>query len=252
MSDKSYLKYNTVGPFYHRHTATIILLHGLGDSAQGMHVTANKLSLHPLLGHVKVILPSAPARSITGIGGKVMPSWFDCMSLDIANRLEDEPGLFKAAGWINDIIAAERRSGMPSNRIIVGGLSQGGALALLTGLITVEPLAGVFILSAYVPLRKKVKSISTNIATDIPIFWGHGKCDAQVNHDFAMASARQLTVDLGVRFQAKEKALVREELEKNGAHGIRFHSYATLGHWIAPEELDDLAVWIAHLLPDTK
>ncbi|KAF8637099.1 hypothetical protein AX17_003004 [Amanita inopinata Kibby_2008] len=252
ISEKPCLPYITVGPFYHRHTATVIWLHGLGDSGQGMRIAANKLSLHPLLGHVKIILPSAPAMPVTGNGRKVMPSWFDCLSFDIANRSEDEEGLFKAAGWVNEIIAAEKKSGIPPNRIIIGGLSQGGALALLTGLTTSEPLAGVFLLSAYVPLRRKIKDIATKTTTKVPLFWGHGKRDLQVNYDFAMASAKQLACDFDIRFQRKEKMQTREELEKNGVEGLRFHSYTSLGHWIAPDELDDLVVWVAHLLPDTK
>ncbi|KIL64593.1 hypothetical protein M378DRAFT_105926 [Amanita muscaria Koide BX008] len=252
ISAKPYLPYFAVGPFYHRHTATVIWLHGLGDTGQGMRVAANKLSLHPLLGHVKIILPSAPIMPVTGKGRRLMSSWFDCLSFDIENRREDEEGLFRAVGWINEIIQAERKAGIPPSRIIVGGLSQGGALAMLTGLTTAEHLAGVFLLSSYVPLRRKVQDVATNLAARLPLFWGHGKCDGQVKYDFALASAKQLASDLGVRFQLKEKAQTREDLEKNGIDGIRFHSYPSLGHWIAPDELDDLVVWAAYLLPDIK
>ena len=73
-----------------------------------------------------------------------------------------------------------------------------------------------------------------------------------MKYDFALASAKQLAADIGVRFQLKEKAQTREDLEKNGIDGLRFHSYPTLGHRIAPEELDDLVVWAAYLLPDIK
>lgn len=84
---------------------------------------------------------------------------FDCLSFDIDNRREDEEGLLRAVGWINEIIQAERKAGIPPDRIIVGGLSQGGALAVLTGLTTTESLAGVFLLSSYVPLRRKVREV---------------------------------------------------------------------------------------------
>ncbi|KAF8346550.1 acyl-protein thioesterase 1 [Amanita rubescens] len=225
---KPQLSFITVGPFYHRHTATVIWLHGLGDTAQGMRVAANKLSLHPLLGHVKIILPTA----------------FDCLSFDIENRREDEEGLLEGA---------ERKAGIPPDRIIVGGLSQGGALAVLTGLTTTEsPIAGVFLLSSYVPLRRKVREIATKLAAHVPLFWAHGKSDLQVRHDFALASAKQLASDLGVRFQLKERTQTRDDLERNGVDGLRFHTYPLLGHWITPDELDDLVVWVAYLLPDTK
>ncbi|KAF8737300.1 hypothetical protein AX14_013148 [Amanita brunnescens Koide BX004] len=249
---KPHLSYITVGPFYHRHTATVIWLHGLGDTGQGMRVAANKLSLHPLLGHVKIILPSAPPIPVTGNGRKIMSAWFDCLSFDIENRREDEEGLMRAVGWVNEIIQLERKAGIPPSRIIVGGLSQGGALAVLTGLTTTESLAGVFSLSSYVPLRRKTREIATKIGARVPLFWAHGKSDQQVQHDFALASAKQLASDLGVRIQLKEKAQTRDDLERNGVDGLRFHTYPSLGHWIAPDELDDLVVWLAHLLPDTK
>ena len=94
--------------------------------------------------------------------------------------------------------------------------------------------------------------MATKLGSRVPLFWGHGKCDGQVKYDFALTSAKQLAADLGVRFQSKEKAQTREDLEKNGVDGVRFHSYQLLGHWIAPDELDDLVVWLAYLLPDTK
>jgi poly(3-hydroxybutyrate) depolymerase len=84
---------------------------------------------------------------------------FDLYSFDIPNRPEDETGLFNAVGQINDLIDAEIESGIPPHRIVVGGLSQGAALAVLTGLSTERKLAGVFVLSGYIPLRGKAESV---------------------------------------------------------------------------------------------
>jgi hypothetical protein len=94
--------------------------------------------------------------------------------------------------------------------------------------------------------------VTTTFGSRVPLFWGHGKCDGQVKYDFALASAKQLAADLGVRFQSKEKVQTKEDFERDGVDGIRFHSYPMLGHRIAPDELDDLVVWLAYLLPDTK
>ncbi|KAM6493509.1 acyl-protein thioesterase 1, partial [Amanita muscaria] len=174
----------------------------------------------------------------------------DSQLFDTENQREDEQGL---VGMINEIIQSERKAGIPLHRIIIGGLSQGDALAIRTGLTTAEPLAGVFLLSAYVPLRRKIPDVATKLAAHLPLFWGHGKCDGQVKYDFALASAKQLAADLGVRFRLKEKGQMREDLEKNGIDGLRFHSYPSLlGHQIAQEEFDDLVVWAAYLLPDIK
>ncbi|KAM6503771.1 Phospholipase/carboxylesterase [Amanita muscaria] len=235
--------YFAFSPFYHRHTATVICLDGtMHDGSKA----ALGLSLHPLLGHVKVILlPCTPIMPVTGDGRRCTPSWSD----SLWNQREDEQGLFRA---VDDIIQSEQKAGIPPHRIIIGGLSQGGALAILTGLTTAEPLAGVFLLSAYLPLRRKVPDVATKLAAHLPLFWGHGKCDGQVKYDIALASAKQLAADLGVRFRRQGKGQTREDLEKNGIDGLRFHSYPSLEHRIAPDELDDLVVWTAYLLPDIK
>ena len=83
-------------------------------------------------------------------------SRFDCYSFDYPNREEDEEGLYRAVNWINKLISIEETEhNIPSSQIIIGGLSQGGAVSLLTTITTKKPLAGLFALSTYIPLRKK-------------------------------------------------------------------------------------------------
>jgi predicted esterase len=86
---------------------------------------------------------------------------FDLYSFDIPNRPEDETGLFAAVRQINNLIDAEIESGIPPHRVIVGGLSQGAAVSVLTGLATERKLAGIFALSGYIPLRGKATSASS-------------------------------------------------------------------------------------------
>ena len=116
--------------------------------------------------------------SVTGNSGTVVPSWFvfippssssvhkyfsprlDCYSFDIPNRAEDEEGLYEAVNWINKLISTEETEhNIPSNRIIIGGLSQGGAVSFLTAITIKKPLAGLFALSAYIPLRRKTPEV---------------------------------------------------------------------------------------------
>lgn len=94
---------------------------------------------------------------------------FDLFSFDIPNRPEDETGLFAAVRQINKLIDAEIESGIPPHRVIVGGLSQGAALSVLTGLATDRKLAGIFALSGYIPLRGKTISASS-LTFDIAVY----------------------------------------------------------------------------------
>jgi len=88
---------------------------------------------------------------------------FDCYSFDHATRKEDEPGLYQSAKWMHDLITKEEQEhGIPSNRIVIGGLSQGGSVAIMTALTTEKPLGGLFALSTYVPLRRKTAEVSFN------------------------------------------------------------------------------------------
>jgi predicted esterase len=86
---------------------------------------------------------------------------YDCCSFNHANRKEDEVGLYQSANWMHDLITKEElEHGIPSNRIIIGGISQGGGTATLTALTAEKPLAGLFSISSYVPLRRKITEAS--------------------------------------------------------------------------------------------
>lgn len=174
-------------------------------------------------------------------------------------------------GQINDIITVEEKNhNIPSNRIIVGGLSQGSAVSMLTGLTTTRPLAGIFILSGYIPLRKKVKEvclihcyfqslchlnitpqIASQITPSLPIFWGHGRTDPQVTYNFSFNAAETLASKLDIPFHSSNQRLTLEQLKTNGGKGgLTFITYDQLGHWIqSPEEVEDLGVWIEACLP---
>jgi len=207
------------------------------------------------LGHIKFMFPSAPSMAVTGLGGETMPSWFDYYSFDVPNRTEDERGLYRAVKWINELISIEEtQHNISPERIIIGGLSQGGALSLLTSFTIEQPLAGVFALTTYVPLRKKTSEILTPSAKQIPIFWGHGKKDLQLNHKFAIETAETLAYHLQIPFRSYQGVAVTLrgflQEKENPFPGLRFYSYENLGHSVNDQELADLFVWILFLLPD--
>ncbi|OQS03124.1 hypothetical protein THRCLA_04564 [Thraustotheca clavata] len=135
-----------------RHTATLILLHGLGDVAHsfahGWQGMARKFAAE--VPYMKIIMPYAPIQAVSINRGRRMPAWYDMVSLDDRN-LDSCQGIEISIKMITRLIENEVAAGIPRNRIILGGLSQGGATALYIGYHLQEPLCGIIALSAYLP-----------------------------------------------------------------------------------------------------
>lgn len=92
--------------------------------------------------------------------GTRIPGWYDITSFeDLASRSEDEPGVLKSQKYFNDLIAKEVDAGIPSERVVLGGFSQGGAMSLFSGLTSEKKLGGVFGLSCYLLLREKLEGL---------------------------------------------------------------------------------------------
>jgi len=235
------------------HKATAFFLHGLGDTAQHLGYVISELWKHPLLDHVKLIMPTAPLIPLTVLSNRVMSSWFDVYSSDHVTRAEDEHGLRRAASMLNGLIQAEHEThGIPHARIIIGGISQGGAVSLLTALTTSYPIGGVFVLSSYITLRKKIPEILSSRSKDLSIFWGHGNDDRQVDHDAWKALAENLAGEIGIPFKFYDDyegdRLEAGQLRKSGTNALLFHTYKKLGHWFNEKEFEDLITWISVVL----
>ncbi|KAG6856188.1 hypothetical protein H0H87_006728 [Tephrocybe sp. NHM501043] len=185
----------------HRHTATVIWLHGLGGSGESMSDAAETLLKDtPGLEHVKFIFPTAHSMKVTA-SKETTRAWWDIWTLDLEECLDDEQGMLRAASLIDDISTNEElEHSIPPNRVVLGGLSQGGAAALVTAMTTTYSVAGVFVLSGFVPLRKKIKDLASPLAPTLPIFWGHGSTDPLVRVEFALETAGELASDLEVPF----------------------------------------------------
>lgn len=128
--------------------------------------------------------------------GMHMPGWYDIKSLStLQDREEDEQGILKSRDYFHSLVDAEVAKGIPANRVVIGGFSQGGAMALLSGITYKEQLGGIFGLSCYLLLQRKIKELapanSPNQKT--PIFMGHGDADQVVAHKFGKMSAEALS-----------------------------------------------------------
>ncbi|KAE8744481.1 hypothetical protein FOCC_FOCC008869, partial [Frankliniella occidentalis] len=206
-----------------KHTATLIFLHGLGDTGHGWASAMGALKT-PFM---KVICPTAQTIAVTLNSGFKMPAWFDLKSLD-ASGPEDESGIKKASQLIHSMIDAEVSAGIPSNRIVIGGFSQGGALALYSALTYSKPLAGVVALSCWLPLNKSFPSFVVG-NKETPFLQCHGDCDPIVPFKWGQMTASIL---------------------KGYLKSIEFKTYGGLMHSSSDEEMNDIKDFVQKQLPN--
>jgi len=202
---------------------SVIWLHGLGADGNDFVPIVQELSLPPL--GIRFVFPHAPMRPVTINGGFVMRAWYDIVHQDLGLK-EDEAGLRQSQKSIEELIAKEEARGVPANRIVIAGFSQGGVISLQTGLRHPKRLAGVMSLSAYLPLAATVAKERSAANNDMPIFLGHGISDNIVPLVSGAAS--------------------RDKLVKLG-YDVDWHQYP-MAHSVCPEELEDVSAWLTRVL----
>lgn len=154
--------------------ASLIFMHGLGDTAQGWFTQFK--GLQSFFPHVNLVFPTAPNLPITMAGGERMPAWYDIVGLS-SRDLEHCEGIKKSDASIRALIQREIHAGIPASRIILAGFSQGGAMALYCGLQYEQQLAGLICASGYLPTPKKIPVNFTNL----PVLICHGQADDVVS-----------------------------------------------------------------------
>jgi len=223
-----------------KHTATVIFIHGLGDTGYGWKPVADMFQKDSAMSHIRWVLPHAPTRSVTANMGIEMPSWFDILSFGFESP-EDEEGMIKTVSSINTLISDELSSaGFDAGRIILGGFSQGGAMSLLAGLTSETKLGGVAVLSGWLPLKEKFETLTAPHASQIPLFWGHGTSDPLVLHKFGTESVDNLISKVGF------------SRSTGVATGLDFRTYEGMAHTTCPTELKDLSDWIKRVVPKSS
>jgi len=159
-----------------------------------------------------------------------MPGWYDITSLGAIDRSEDETGIAESQKFFHDLIKTESETtGIPEDRIVLGGFSQGGAIALLAGLSYPGKLGGVVGLSCYLLLRDKFRGIAEAGANkETRIFMGHGDVDQVVRYQFGKLTADTLT---------------------EWGYKVDFKTYRGLGHSADPEEIRDFEDFLKKTIP---
>lgn len=149
-----------------RHTATCIFSHGFGATAADWVTLSELPATRP---YVKWVFPQAPLRAISIYGGDPIPAWFDILNQDHGKREkdgdEDEVGMRESLKDLEELVRSEVEGGIASERVLVGGFSQGAALALLQGVVGESKVGGLMVLSGYLPLQWKILQVSTEKLT---------------------------------------------------------------------------------------
>lgn len=205
-------------------TVSVIWMHGLGADGNDFVPIVRELDLRSLPG-IRFIFPHAGTLPVTINNGYVMRAWYDVLTSDIAAR-EDEAGIRASQKSIEQLIAQEKSRGIPANRIILAGFSQGCAMTFQTGLRHPEKLAGLLCLSGYVPLSDKLEAERHPANQDTPIFMAHGRGDPVIYIDRAEQS-RDLLQSLG--------------------YSVEWHEYM-MPHSVCEEEIDDISAWLKRVL----
>ena len=198
----------------------VIWLHGLGASGDDFVPIVEQLNL-PNSVRARFVFPHAPVQAVSLNNGISMPAWYDLYGLDMHSK-EDESGLEKIRLEINSLIENQIKHGIAAERIVLAGFSQGGALALYTGLQHTPTLAGILALSSYLPLRNQFHLYAATTANSLPIFMAHGTMDDVVPLQFAQI-AQQL-------------------LEQQGLN-VDWHEYLCT-HTVCVEEIADIRKWL--------
>ena len=204
--------------------AAVIWLHGLGADGHDFPPIVPHLGLDPALA-VRFVFPTAPAIPVTINGGMVMPAWYDILAIDLRHQ-HDEVGVRRSAGHVERLIARERERGLPAERIVLAGFSQGGAIAIHAALRHAEPLCALVALSCYLVGEDALEAERGEANRSLPIFQAHGRFDPMVRFERGV-EARDRLVALG--------------------YDVAWHEYP-MQHEVCLEEIRDLGAWLGERL----
>ena len=206
-------------------TATIIWLHGLGADGHDFEAIIPELRLPESL-PVRFVFPHAPQRSVTINAGLRMRAWFDILDLKFTVDSVDMGQFLESGNMLRALIHQELKSGMASDRILLAGFSQGGAVVLHTGLMYPKQLAGILAMSMHLPGINNLASELSPANRNIPIMMAHGQMDPVIPVDRAIET--------------------RQELTRMG-YAVRWHEYP-MQHTVCADEIKEIRSWLLPIL----
>ena len=204
--------------------ASILWLHGLGADGHDFEPIVPELAVG-LAMPVRFVFPHAPVRPVTINNGYRMRAWYDIAGFD-RGALQDEVGIRGSDAAVRALIRRENERGIATSRIVLAGFSQGGAMALFTGLRYPEKLAGIIGLSCYLVLASTIDAERQAANQGNSIFMAHGSSDP--------------VVDVRLGEEARKAAEARD-------YAVEWHTYP-MPHAVCPEEIRDIAAWLKKVL----
>ena len=205
-------------------TAAVIWLHGLGADGHDFAGLVPELDLSNCP-PIRFVFPHAPSMPVTVNGGYVMPAWYDILGPDLVSQ-QDAAGIQASERAIVALIAQEVARGIPAERIVLAGFSQGCAMALHTALRLPQKLAGIMALSGYLPLADRLTAERRPANGSTPVFMAHGTQDPVV---------------VIARGEASRDALAAL------GQPVEWHSYP-MPHSLHPREISDISAFLARVL----
>jgi phospholipase/carboxylesterase len=205
-------------------SAAVIWLHGLGADGHDFAGLVPELDLSACP-PIRFVFPHAPSMPVTVNGGYVMPAWYDILGPNLVSQ-QDAAGIQASERAIVALIAHEVARGIPAERIVLAGFSQGCAMALHTGLRLPQRLAGIMALSGYLPLADRLAAERHAANARTPVFMAHGTQDPVV---------------VLARGEASRDALAAL------GQPIEWHSYP-MPHSLHPREIADISAFLAQVL----
>jgi phospholipase/carboxylesterase len=207
-------------------THAVLWLHGLGADGHDFVPIMDELALPSTLS-IRFVFPHAPMRPVSINRGMVMRAWHDYDMIDpnvgVQENLES---LRSSQRAIEALIDREMERGIKPENIVLAGFSQGGALALHTGLRYPAALAGILALSCYLPASKTLAAEAHRDNLTTPVFMAHGQSDNVVPLMLAAASSRQLL---------------------ESGYPLEWHEYP-MAHTVCREEIDDISNWLNRVM----
>ncbi|KAM3160951.1 Acyl-protein thioesterase 1 [Lachancea thermotolerans] len=208
---------------------SLIFLHGLGDTGSGWSFLAELLQQDPAFRYTNFIFPNAPVMGITVNGNYPMPAWFDIRSWDNVQSQADVAGFLKSLHVVEKLVDEQIQNGVNPQNIVVGGFSQGAALALGSAVTLPTKIAGFVALSGFSIINDKLLELKSPANSDTPIFHGHGDQDTVIPLKYGHGVKQFFTKYCGIS-------------------NYTMNVYSGMEHSASPEEIEDLVKFLKSIL----